>query len=217
MQWMKNSKGLARFSNKSTSCHTNLVQQSTGISNRQTYNNKEQISDVTFYPKSKLVAVLCCRITQKQLGEKERNNIINAAWRNSTQGKCKYIFKRWEEFCSVKGISKVQANTNDLLIFLTREYERGLLYKALINVISALSNRMSYSVRHHTIGKFLKSIFNLRPPKKQIPFNLECWWIITIFAVDRNWKEYGHKPKASRIESSFTFDEVSKHSCPNYC
>ena len=91
---MKNSKGLARFSNKSTSCHTNLVQQSTGISNRQTYNNKEQISDVTFYPKSKLVAVLCCRITQKQLGEKERNNIINAAWRNSTQGKCKYIFKR---------------------------------------------------------------------------------------------------------------------------
>ena len=67
---MKNSKGLVRVSNKSTSSHTNLVQQSTGISNRPTYNNREQVSDVTFYPKSKLVAVLCCRITQKQLGKK---------------------------------------------------------------------------------------------------------------------------------------------------
>ena len=91
---MKNSKGLVRVSNKSTSSQTNLVQQSTGISNRPTYNSREQVSDVTFYPKSKLVAVLCCRITQKQLGKKERKNIINAAWRNSTQGKCKYIFKR---------------------------------------------------------------------------------------------------------------------------
>ena len=62
----------------------------------------------------------------------------------------------------------MQTNTNDLF-FLTREYKRGLLYKALVNVITALSNRISYSVRYHTIEKFLKSIFNLRPPKKQTP------------------------------------------------
>ena len=73
------------------------------------------MSDITFYPKSKLEAALCCRITQKQVRKKEVNDIINAAWRKSTQEKCKYIFKRWEEFCSVKGISKVQAYTNGVL------------------------------------------------------------------------------------------------------
>lgn len=131
MQWMKNWKGLVRVSNKSSSSHTNLVQQSTGISNRPTYNNREQVFDVTFYLKSKLVAVLCYRIIQKQLGEKERKNIINAAWRNSTQGKCKYIFERWEEFCSVKGISKVQANTNDLLNFFNQGIQKRIIIQSI--------------------------------------------------------------------------------------
>ena len=84
---MKNSKGLVRVSNKSTSSHTNLVQQSTGISNRPTYNNREQVSDVTFYPKSKLVAVLCCRITQKQLGKKRNEKHHQCSMEKQHSGK----------------------------------------------------------------------------------------------------------------------------------
>ena len=76
--------------------------------------------------------------------QKETNDIINTTWRNSIQKKYKYIFKKWEEFCSKKGISDVQANTNDVLDFFTRECNSGLLYKALQDVISALSNRTPY-------------------------------------------------------------------------
>ena len=70
-------------SNKSTLSHTNLVQQAAWINNRPTYNNREQVSDVTFYPKSKLVTALCCRITQKQVGKKETNDVTNAALRKN--------------------------------------------------------------------------------------------------------------------------------------
>ena len=81
--------------------------------------------------------------------QKETNDIINAACRNSNQKKYKYILKIWEEICSKKGISKVQENTNDVLDFLRREYKTGLSYKTLQNIISTFSNRVPYSIRHH--------------------------------------------------------------------
>ena len=53
----------------------------------------------------------------------------------------------------------MQANTNDVLGFLTREYTGGFSYKALQNLISALNNRITYSVRHHrTTEKFIKGV-----------------------------------------------------------
>ena len=52
------------------------------------------------------------------------------------------------------------------IYFLTGQHKRGLLYKALQNVISALSNRIPYSVRYyHMIEKFMKGIFAFCPPK----------------------------------------------------
>ena len=32
--------------------------------------------------------------------QKETINVLNAAWRDRTKNKYKYIFRRWEKFCS---------------------------------------------------------------------------------------------------------------------
>ena len=131
--------------------NTNFVQQASGISNRRTNNNRDQASDVTGnQQKSSILSqvkitssTMLQNKTETSGIQKETNDIINTTWRNSTQKKYKYVFKRWEEHCSKKGIGEARANTNNKLNFLTRECNRGLSYKALQNVISALSNRIS--------------------------------------------------------------------------
>ena len=50
--------------------------------------------------------------------------------------------------------------------FLTLGYKTGLSYRAIRNVLSAISSYLSHEVRHHNIiKKFMKVALNLRPPK----------------------------------------------------
>ena len=93
--------------------------------------------------------------------------------------------------------------------FLTGQHKRGLLYKALQNVISALSNRIPYSVRHyHMIKKFMKGIFAFCPPKNKYHSIWNVDKLLRYLQSNRNWKEDRHKQKASHIN-----DIVVRDSC----
>ena len=62
----------------------------------------------------------------------------------------------------------MQINTHIVLEFLTLEYNKGLSYNAIRNVLSAISSYFPHEVGHHIIiKKFMKGAFNLRPPKTQ--------------------------------------------------
>ena len=127
--------------------------------------------------------------------------------------------------------------------FLTGEYKRGLWYKALQNVFSALSNRIPYSVKYyHTIEKLMKGIFTLCPPKNKYH---SIWNIDKLLQylqsieterdtdISRKLVTLMILLSGTRVntltcvivikmfiienESSFTSDEVLKHFCPNYC
>ena len=62
----------------------------------------------------------------------------------------------------------MQINTDIVLEFLTLQYNRGLSYNAIRNVLSAISSYLPHELRHHNIiKKFMKGAFSLRPPKTQ--------------------------------------------------
>ena len=121
------------------------------------------------YPKLKLPAVMYTRDQHKQAQfRKKKINVLNAASRDGTKNKYKYILRRWEKFCSERNYNKMQINTDIFLEFLTLEYNKSLSYNAIRNVLSTISCYLPHGVRHHNIiEKFMKGAFNLRPPKTQ--------------------------------------------------
>ena len=112
------------------------------------------------------------RSAQTSAIQKETINVLYAAGRDGTKNKYKYIFRRWEKFCSERNYNTMQINTDIVLKFLTLEYNRGLSYNAIRNVLSAISSYLPHKVRHHNIiKKFMKGTFNLQPPKT---YNMGC-------------------------------------------
>ena len=68
----------------------------------------------------------------------------------------------------------MQINTDIVLEFLTLEYNRGLSYNAINNVLSAISSYLPREVRHHNIiKKFMKSA-KLTTYKNAISCNMGC-------------------------------------------
>ena len=108
------------------------------------------------------------RSAQTSTIQKEKINVLNAASRDGTKNKYKYILRKWEKFCSERNYNKMQINADIFLEFLTLEYNKSLSYNATRNVLSAISSYLPHGVRHHNIiKKFMKGAFNLRPPKTQ--------------------------------------------------
>ena len=108
------------------------------------------------------------RSAQTSTIQKETINVLNAAWRDGTKNKYKYIFRRWVKFYSERNYNTMQFNTDIVLEFLTLEYNRCLSYNAIRNVLSAISGYLPHEVRHHNIiKKFMNGAFNLRPLKTQ--------------------------------------------------
>ena len=137
----------------------------------------------------------------------------------------------------------MQINTDIVLGFLALEYNRGLSYNAIRNVLSTISSYLPHEVRHHNIiKKFMKGAFNLRPPKTQY----RAIWDVSIllnYLQNMNTDSDMNKSKkmvclvmllsGTRVntlthlkvtnmymtdtECTFVFDEVLKHSRPKYC
>ena len=137
----------------------------------------------------------------------------------------------------------MQINTDIVLEFLTLEYNRGLSYNAIRDVLSVISSYLPHEVRHHNIiKKFMKGAFNLRPPKTQYH---AIWDVSILLNYLQNMNTDNDMNKRKKIvclmmllsgtrvntlnylevtniyvtdgECAFVFDEVLKHSRSKYC
>ena len=84
---------------------------------------------------------------------------------------------RWHQFCLRRKVDCVQPNVRIVLDFLTTLYEDGLSYSVINTARCALSQIIIWQ-KYGTIGahplviKFMKGVFNLRPP---VPRYTETW------------------------------------------
>ncbi|XP_052228467.1 uncharacterized protein LOC127842790 [Dreissena polymorpha] len=99
----------------------------------------------------------------------QATDIIMSAWRDSTKCQYKVNIKRWLQYCSGREINPVSVSINDVIEFLTTEYNKGLGYYSLNTARSSLTSLGiiidNYQAELHPIVvKFIKGVFNLRPP-----------------------------------------------------
>ena len=147
--------------NSSNVANTIMVQQIVRTSSEAANDYQKQISATPRY-KSKISSLSqtetgCSDVHSKSAQtstiQQETINVLNTAWRDGTKNKYKYIFKRGEKFYCERNYNTMQINADIVLEFLTIEYNRGLSYIAIRNVLSAISNYLPHEVRHHNIIK----------------------------------------------------------------
>ena len=134
------------------------------------------------YSKLRLLPVMCTRDQYKQAQFRKNSQCPQCNVERQNENKYKYIFRRQEKFCSERNYNTMQINTDIVLEFLTLEYNRGLSYNAIKNVLSAISSYLPHEVRHHNIiKKFMKSA-KLTTSKNAISCNMGCQYTIKLFA-----------------------------------
>ena len=110
-------------------------------------------------------------------------NIISASWRKSTKKQYSVYIKKWRRFCEKKKVNHMYSDVNDVLEFLSELYHTEKAGYSVINQArSALSSFLtlsSFSVGNHPlICRFVKGVFNLRPPA---PRYKEIWDVGPVF------------------------------------
>ena len=112
-------------------------------------------------------------------------DIILSSWRDNTRKKYEGILKRWQDFSTRRGENPIYPNINTVLVFLTKLFkENKLQYRTLASIRSALSTTIIIEgfntlSDHPLIKRFMKGVFNLRPPKPRYNFT---WDVQRIFS-----------------------------------
>ena len=116
---------------------------------------------------------------------KDTVDILAAAWRTGTKKQYMTYIKQWKQFCSHNGFNYLHVEIESVLRFLTDLFsERHLSYSALNTARSALATFLVIGDGVHTVGthpliiKFMRGVFNLRPPK---PRYKEIWDVKLVF------------------------------------
>ncbi|KAJ8038897.1 hypothetical protein HOLleu_16457 [Holothuria leucospilota] len=96
-------------------------------------------------------------------------SIISASWRECTQKQYDTYHRKWSIFCNESKINPFQPSLIEVLDFLTDLFLRGLGYSGLNTARAALStflilNGVKTIGQHPLICRFLKGVFELRPP-----------------------------------------------------
>ena len=112
---------------------------------------------------------------------KMSKSIIAASLRDSTKKKYEGYIKRWKRFCSENDVK--HASVSDVINFLTMLFESNNSYSAIKTAKAAVSQTVclppfSSIGDHPLIIKFMKGVFNLRPPKTKSGF---IWDVSKLF------------------------------------
>lgn len=96
--------------------------------------------------------------------------IIQAARRQGTRDKYQGVLEKWAEFCRKRHITSTRTSVNDIILFLTEQYRRGLKYNTISCYRSALNSFITTPESpdislHPILRSFMKGVFNLRPPQ----------------------------------------------------
>ena len=99
----------------------------------------------------------------------EASALLLASWRPKTQSNYDSLFSKWSRWCSHRNINPVEGPVEDVANFLADLFKEGYLYRSLNpyrSAISALHSKVDgYLVgQHPLITRFLKGVFNERPP-----------------------------------------------------
>ena len=117
-------------------------------------------------------------------------SILAASIRNSTRKKYENYVKRWKAYCCENNIQEVSAT--NVVNFLTMLFENNNSYSAIKTAKSAISHTVclppfSSLGDHPLIVKFMKGVFNLRPPKTKTGFIWDVSILFNLFrSIDTN-------------------------------
>ena len=106
---------------------------------------------------------------------KNATNIIMSSWRSSTKREYQVHISKWIQFCSRRKIDSISVSVQDVIEFLTNEYEKGLSYSSINTSRAALSS-LGIMLDNFTAGthpiviRFMKGVFNSRPTKPRYPY-----------------------------------------------
>ena len=115
-------------------------------------------------------------LRKQHIPQRTANNIL-CAWKPGTHKQYATYIGRWHQFCLRRKVDCLQPNVRIVLDFLTTLYEDGLSYSVINTARCALSQIIIWQ-KYGTIGahplviKFMKGVFNLRPP---VPRYTETW------------------------------------------
>ena len=94
--------------------------------------------------------------------------------RDSTKRQYEVYLKKWRIFCASRNVDPHQADVNQVLEFLSHLFHaKEASYSAINTARSALNScvtlwKDSYTMASHpTISRFMKGVFNLRPPRSR--------------------------------------------------
>ena len=167
-------------------------------------------------------------------------DLIKKSTRGKTKAKYKTIRQKWIRYCEEKGQDLMAADTNVFLNFVGDEFDRGLKYSTIKNYISPLKVFMG-NVDMSLVKQVLKGVFNIRPPTAKYA----CIWDVNILLNHLgNMQETTDMDISRKLacllmvlsgnrvnmlsmlkvtnmfltehECTFVFDEVMKHSRPNF-
>ncbi|KAJ8021950.1 hypothetical protein HOLleu_39297 [Holothuria leucospilota] len=148
-----------------TGCIANLST-SRGRSPATTYNGKA--TPITQKAKTCRLPFVRKYLRNKRVSE-QAISIISASWREGTQKQYDTYHRKWSIFCNERKINPFQPSLIEVLDFLTDLFLRGLGYSGLNTARAALStflilNGVKTIGQHPLICRFLKGVFELRPP-----------------------------------------------------
>ena len=121
----------------------------------------------------------------------EAVDIIMASWRSKTDANYDSAWRKWQEWCSDKGVYPFAADLPSILSFLADQYREGRAYRSLNCYRSAISSAHlpaeGFAVgKHPLVCRLLKGVFNLRPP---LPRYKHVWEVSQVTSFLDNLEE----------------------------
>ena len=90
-----------------------------------------------------------------------------SSWRSGTQAQYKSAWSKWSSLCSEKQEDPVSCDISCFLEYLSELFDNGLQYRSAISA-SHLSVDGSSIGSHQLVSRFMKGIFELRPPQPRV-------------------------------------------------
>lgn len=157
-----------------------MVHTATGITcgHSSDYLQEERTADSSTYQSRastyEKTSIDCMQSVRQQFRERglseKSTHILMSSWKCGTKKQYSVFIKRWFCYCSERKINPISQTVEDVVEFLTEQYENGLSYDSLNTARSALSslglNFNGFKIgAHPLVIRYMKGVFALRPPK----------------------------------------------------
>ena len=108
--------------------------------------------------------------------------ILRSSWRKSTESAS---WRLWDSWCTERSTDPLSAPLSEVLEFLLEQFESGKQYRTTKSAISMTHDEVDGTRvgQHPLVTRFLKGVFNCRPPALKYSFT---WKVDTVLALPDN-------------------------------